>query len=251
MTTLLIAVVALLLGIAIGATGIGGVLLVPFLTLTLGIEVKRAIAATLLSYLPTCVVAVTLYGRRGSIPWRDAGLLCIAALPTAFLGAQAAQRAPVLLLEPLIGLLLLAGGIYALLPRRNLATTPRRLAAPALLLIGGCTGFVSALTGAGGAFVMLPILLLLDVPVLSAIGLGQSIALPIAGLASVANIAAGLLDVWLAAGLAVALTLGIAIGTPIAHALPQLFLRRLLGSTVVLAGLAMLTHTAYMWERST
>jgi len=40
------------------------------------------------------------------------------------------------------------------------------------------------------------------------------------------------------------LTLGIAIGTPIAHALPQRPLRRLLGSAVLLAGGAMLVRTA-------
>ena len=239
-----IAVTGVVIGIAIGAVGIGGVLLVPFLTLTLGIDVKHAIAAALLSYLPSCLVAVTLYARRGSIPWREAGLLCIAALPTAWLGARAAQQAPAELLEAGIGLLLLAGGVYALLPPRDARIGQRRLAPAALLGLGGSTGFVSALTGAGGAFVLLPALLLLDTPVLAAIGMGQAIALPIAGLASVANIAAGIMDIWLAIGLAVTLTLGIAIGTPIAHALPQLLLRRLLGSAVVLAGLAMLLLTA-------
>jgi uncharacterized protein len=239
-----IAATGIALGIAIGAVGIGGVLLVPFLTLTLGIDVKHAIAAALLSYLPSCAVAVTLYGRRGSIPWREAGLLCLAALPTAYLGARAALRAPTLLLEASIGVLLLAGGLYALLPPRTAAAPRRRLSSATLLAIGGGTGFVSALTGAGGAFVMLPILLLLDVPVLPAIGLGQAIALPIAGLASLANIVAGIMDIGLAAGLAATLSLGIAIGTPIAHALPQRLLRRLLGSAVLLAGLAMLSRTA-------
>jgi uncharacterized protein len=239
-----IALTGIALGVAIGAVGIGGVLLVPFLTLTLGIDVKRAIAAALLSYLPSCAVAVTLYGRRGSIPWREAGLLCLAALPTAYLGARAALIAPTLLLEGAIGVLLLAGGLYALWPPRGVAVRQRRLSSAALLAIGGGTGFVSALTGAGGAFVMLPVLLLLDVPVLPAIGLGQAIALPIAGLASVANIVAGIMDIGLAAVLAVTLSLGIAIGTPIAHALPQLLLRRLLGSAVLLAGLALLARTA-------
>jgi uncharacterized membrane protein YfcA len=89
----------------------------------------------------------------------------------------------------------------------------------------------------------LPILLLLDMPVLPAIGLGMAIALPVAVVASVANLAAGLLDLWLAAVIGGALTVGIAIGTPIAHALPQRLLRRLLGSVVVLAGLAMLLRT--------
>jgi uncharacterized membrane protein YfcA len=197
-----------------------------------------------MSYVPSCTVAVTLYARRGSIPWREAGLLCLAALPTAWLGARAAQHAPAGVLESAIGVLLLAGGVYALLPPRDVEIGPRRLAPGTLLGLGGGTGFVSALTGAGGAFVLLPILLLLDVPVLAAIGLGQAIALPIAGLASLANITAGIMDLWLAAGLAVTLTLGIAIGTPIAHALPQFLLRRLLGSAVVLAGLAMLLRTA-------
>jgi uncharacterized membrane protein YfcA len=247
MTPVLVAAVAatgIAIGVAIGAVGIGGVLLVPFLTLTLGIDVKHAIAAALLSYLPSCVVAVALYARRGSIPWREAGLLCVAALPTAWLGARAAQHAPAGLLEAAIGGLLLSGGVYALLPPRRAANRRRRLAAAALLGLGGGTGFVSALTGAGGAFVLLPVLLLLDTPVLAAIGLGQAIALPIAGLASAANIAAGIMDLGLAAGLAAALTLGIAIGTPIAHALPQPLLRRLLGSAVLLAGLAMLVRTA-------
>jgi uncharacterized membrane protein YfcA len=242
--TFAIAATGIVIGIAIGAVGIGGVLLVPFLTLTLGIDVKRAIAAVLLSYVPSCIVAVALYARRGSIPWREAGLLCLAALPTAWLGAQAAQQAPAALLEAAIGVLLLAGGVYALLPPRATAIGRRRLAPATLLGLGGGTGFLSALTGAGGAFVLLPALLLLDTPVLAAIGLGQAIMLPIAGLASLANIVAGIMDIGLAAGLAAALTLGIAIGTPIAHALPQLLLRRLLGSVVVLAGLAMILRTA-------
>src|SRR4051794_16961940 len=56
-----IAAAGVAIGLAIGATGIGGVLLVPILTMALGIDVKHAIAATLLSFLPGCVVAVTMY----------------------------------------------------------------------------------------------------------------------------------------------------------------------------------------------
>ena len=235
-----IAAAGIVLGISIGATGIGGVLLVPILTLALGLDVRQAIAAALLSYLPSCLVAVALYARRGSIPWREAWLLCLAALPAAWLGARATSYAPKSLLEGAIGVLLLAGGLYALRTPRNVPVARVALAPGTLLGLGGGTGFVSAMTGAGGAFVLLPLLLLLDTPVLAAIGLGQAIAIPISGLASAVNYATGLVDLWLAGGLAVTLTLGIIIGTPIAHALPQQKLRRLLGSVVVLAGLAML-----------
>jgi uncharacterized membrane protein YfcA len=239
-----IAAVGLLIGIAVGCVGIGGVLMIPILTLALGIDIKHAIAAALLSYLPSGFVAVALYARRGSVPWREAWLLCLAALPAAYFGARAASLAPPGLLETLIGLLLLAGGIYALRGAHRVAAPPRPLAAPLVLGLGGGTGFVSALTGAGGAFVLLPILLLLDVPVLSAIGLGQAIAIPIAGVASLANAAAGLIDPILSAVLAVSLVVGIAIGTPIAHALPQPRLRRLLGGIVLMSGVAMLARVA-------
>jgi uncharacterized protein len=239
-----IAFTGVVLGVAVGATGIGGVLLVPILTLVLGIEVKRAIAAALLSYLPSTAVAVVLYARRGSMPWRQVWPLCAAAVPAAWLGARLTHDAPGELLEAAIGVVLTAGGLYALRVPRQISVARVALAPATLLGLGCGTGFISAMTGAGGAFVLLPVLLLLDVPVLSAIGMGQAIAIPIAGLASVANLAAGLVDVRLAAELAVGLAIGIALGTPIAHALPQAKLRRLLGSVVLMAGLAMLLRSA-------
>lgn len=237
-----VAAVGLLIGVVVGCTGIGGVLLVPILTLVLGIDVKHAIAAALLSYLPSGFVAVALYARRGSVPWREAWLLCVAALPAAYGGARAASVAPATLLEGLIGLLLLGGGLYTLRGGRRFIGTPGQLGAALLLGLGGGTGFVSALTGAGGAFVLLPILLLLDMPVLSAIGLGMAIAIPISGLASIANLGSGLIDPVLALVLAVTLAAGIAIGTPIAHALPQAKLRKLLGWVVIISALAMLAR---------
>lgn len=240
----IIAFTGIALGVAIGATGIGGVLLVPILTLLLGIEVKRAIATALLSYLPSTAVAVVLYARRGSMPWRQVWPLCAAAVPAAWLGARLAHDAPGELLEAAVGVLLAAGGVYALRSPRQVRVARVELAPVGLMGLGFGTGFLSAMTGAGGAFVLLPVLLLLDVPVLSAIGMGQAIALPIAGLASVTNLAAGLVDLRLAAVLGVTLAIGIVLGTPIAHALPQAKLRRLLGSVVLMAGVAMLVRGA-------
>ena len=82
------------LGIAIGAVGIGGVLLVPFLTLTLGIDVKHAIAAAMVSYLPSCVVARHAVRPPRLHPVARGRGYCARALPTAWLGAHAARHAP-------------------------------------------------------------------------------------------------------------------------------------------------------------
>src|SRR5258708_16878806 len=89
-----IAAVGLLIGIAVGCVGIGGVLMIPVLTLALGIDVKHAIAAVLLSYLPSGIVAGTLYAPRGSVPRREAWLLCPAALPPPYLRPPAPRPAP-------------------------------------------------------------------------------------------------------------------------------------------------------------
>jgi uncharacterized protein len=227
------------LGLAIGCTGVGGVLLVPFLLYVLHLPVQKAIALALYSYLLSGLVAVLLYARRGSIPWRPAGWLCLGALPGAYWGARAVPYLPGSVLQGLIALALLAAGVHAASWGRT-APGPGHLPGAAALFGLGClTGFLSALVGGGGAFLLVPLLLVLGQPLLGAVGLGQVIQLPISAIASYANVRAGLVDVPSGTLLAVGLGLGISLGTPLAHALPQRSLRRVLALTMVLAGVAM------------
>ncbi|MBI1778326.1 MAG: sulfite exporter TauE/SafE family protein [Proteobacteria bacterium] len=235
----------LVVGFAVGCTGIGGIVLVPYLTYAAGLDVQHAIAATLISYLPSGVVAVFLYARRGSISWRMAWPLSAAALPSAFLGALVAARASAMLLEALIGGLMLTSGLYTLRPQRASGPEPRVLGGPGLAGLGSLSGFLSAMTGAGGALILVPLLLIFDQPVLLSIGLGQVIAIPIAIVASLANLSQGHVDVGIALVLASSLAAGIAIGTPLAHALPQALLRRLLAVLIAALGAGMLLRLAW------
>jgi uncharacterized protein len=231
-------------GVLIGSTGVGGVLLVPFLIYALGFSVQGAVAVALWSYLWSGFVAVALYGRRGSIPWRAASWLCLAALPGAYLGARAMVAISAVLLQALIAVVLVLGGIDSF--RRPVAgpTERRQIGRPTLLALGGVTGFTSALLGAGGAFLLVPLLVTLEQPILLAVGLGQAIQVPISAVASVANLRAGRIDLVAGSVLAIALSLGIAIGTPLAHGLPQRALRRLVASAMLGAGLATLGRAA-------
>lgn len=239
------AAVGLLLGTAIGCTGIGGILLVPVLTYAIGLDIQQAIAASLVSYLPSGILVVLLYARRGSIRWDAAYPLCLAALPAAFAGAHVAGHAPASALEALIAALMLGGGAYTLLPRRDATAPCRTIGVVQYAGLGAVTGFLSALTGAGGAFVLIPLLLVFGEPALLAIGLGQVIQLPIAAVASVANLLSGHVDLAFGAILAGGLTAGVALGTPLAHALPQASLRRLLGGVVILSGVGMLARVLW------
>ena len=231
-------IAGIIVGIAIGATGIGGVLLVPLLAYVLGLPVPAAIAMALWSYLWSGLVAVWLYARHGSVPWRPALWLCLAAAPAAYLGALAVAVVPSPLLEALIAAILVAAGFNALRQPRIGTSAARPLGTPALAALGGVTGFAAALTGAGGALILVPLLVALGEPVLLSIGLGQVIQLPIAAVATLANLRQGRIDLLLGSVLAAALSLGIALGVPLAHRLPQAALRRLLALTMLAAGAA-------------
>jgi hypothetical protein len=141
------------------------------------------------------------------------------------------------LLEVLIGLLTAASGAHALLasPAGDDAHS-NAISSPALGFIGAVTGFGSGLSGTGGPLILVPILIWLDVPVLTAIGLSQAIQLPIALLATAGNFFSGNLDPTLGVLLAAGLAIGTFGGARIAHAVPRAALRRAVAMVLVVVG---------------
>jgi len=226
----------LLAGLMIGAVGIGGVVLVPALVYFGGIEIHAAIAAAMLSYVLTGLIGTCVYARENSIRWDMAGWLCAGAMPGALLGALAVGWASSLLLEILIGLLTAASGIHALLASSASRSAPTPISNRALGIIGTATGFGSALSGTGGPLILVPILIWLEFPVLTAIGLSQAIQLPIALLATAGNFYFGSLDPALGILLAVGLVVGTFAGAKIAHTVPRVALRRAVAIVLVAVG---------------
>ena len=244
--TAALSVAGVIIGVLIGATGIGGVLLVPFLVHGLGYPVQSAVAVALWSYLWSGLLAIALYWRRGSIAARPALWLCAAAVPGAFLGAAALAVVPGKVVEALIGGVLLLGGVQTLRPpREHAGRTPP---GPVLLLgLGLLTGFASALLGAGGAFLLVPLLVALGEPVLLSVGLGQVIQVPISAVATVANLRAGRIDLLSGSILAAALAAGIALGTPLAHGVSQRTLRLLVALAMLVAAVVMVARLARLF----
>jgi uncharacterized membrane protein YfcA len=239
-------VAGVLIGVLIGSTGIGGVLLVPFLVHGLGYPVQSAVAVALWSYLWSGLLAIALYWRRGSISARPALWLCGAAVPGAFLGSAALAVVPGKVVEALIAVVLLVGGVQTLRPPREHAE--RTPPGPLLLVgVGLLTGFASALLGAGGAFLLVPLLVALGEPVLLAVGLGQAIQVPISGVATVANLHAGRIDLVSGSILAAALAGGIALGTPLAHGVSQRTLRTLVAVAMLVAAAVMAARLAHLF----
>lgn len=228
----------LLAGLLIGAVGIGGVILVPALVYFGGIPIHAAIAGAMMSYVLTGLIGTLVYAGKNSIRWGMAGWLCAGAMPAALAGALAAGRASSLLLEILIGLLTAASGVRALPASPADDGARSAISNSALGFIGAVTGFGSALSGTGGPLILVPILMWLELPVLTAIALSQAIQLPIALLATAGNALSGNLDLTLGVLLAAGLAVGTFVGARIAHAVPRAILRRAVAMVLVVVGAA-------------
>jgi hypothetical protein len=234
--------VTVVVGILIGAIGIGGVLLVPMLTYVLGISIHVAIATAMFSYLFTGLVGAFEYSRRGSINWSKGLWLCLGGMPGGYLGAMTAWSTPGIILETVIGALVFLSGLQALRQGGRQEVKGGALNAPALCLIGLVTGFASAITGTGGPLVLVPLLLWLKVPTLMAVGLSQIIQIPIALLATGGNLTFGHVDFALGLGLSTILVGGVVIGARVAHQVSRDTLKRIIATALLITGGAMLTR---------
>ena len=226
----------LLAGLLIGCVGIGGVILVPALIYIAGTPIQSAITAAMMAYIVSGAVGTIVYAREGSIRWPMALWLGAGAMPAALIGALMGNVAEPFVLEVSIGLLTLASGIYTLCARPFGGSQQPPISNAALAGIGVATGFLSAITGTGGPFILVPLLMLLHLPMLTLIGLAQAIQLPVAVLATIGNLVSGSPDYLLAGLLALGLTLGSWIGARLAHTLPQAALKRLVAFILVIVG---------------
>ena len=240
--SIVLALIGLIVGLLIGAIGIGGVLLLPALVYMGGIDVHTAVPVCMLSFVATGTVGTIVYARHGSIRTDLAAWLCAGAVPAAFAGALALPWIPAGLIMALVALLMILAGVDALLKSlRPAAPAASRLPGRgALVALGFVTGFGSALTGTGGPLIMVPIAIFLGLPVLIAVGLGMAIQIPIAAFASLGNWIAGNLDVGLAVVLAAIMGCGVLIGALAIHRVPGGPLRRLVAGMLILIGTGLL-----------
>ena len=236
--------IGLLVGVLIGAIGVGGVLLVPALTYIGGVAIHVAIASTMVAYFFAGGVGSVEFSRRGSIRWSDAGWLAAGATPGAFVGAAATAAVPAFVLEFVIAVLIIASALNSLRSGSPSGAASRALARSPLIVIGAVTGIASSMSGTGGPLVLIPILLWLHVPVLAAVGLSQVIQLPISAFATAGNILYGAIDPAVAAVLSVLLMIGVWFGARIAHRVSSVALRRLVSLMLLGVGVMMLGKVA-------
>ncbi len=245
--SLTLSLAIIIIGILIGNVGIGGVLLVPALKYLGDVAIHVAIPACNLSYIVTGTVGAVIYARHGAIDWNMAVRVCLGALPGAFLGAFLLPFVPAFVLETGIALLILFSGIHSLASRQHETGLQPPALGNSLLVIGFATGVGSALSGTGGPLLLVPVLIWLRVPILTAIGLSQVIQIPISLMATLGNTMYGQIDFKLSAGLALMLAGGSVAGARLAHVIPTDTLKKGVCVLMVLVGLFILFRLAGSW----
>jgi uncharacterized membrane protein YfcA len=248
-------------GLLSGLLGIGGgMTLVPILAalfdaqaLAPGYGVHLALGTAMASAVVTASASVRAHHVRGAVDWRIAAQLA----PGMVLGSMASSLAsgwiPQRHLALAFALIVYAGATQMLLGRRATAAValPGRAAT---LGVGLAIGVICGLVSAGGAFLTVPWMLYCGVPMLTAIGTGAAIAVPVVFVGTIGYMAAG----WNASGLPphalgfvylpalVALVLASSpmafVGAHLAHRLPVAVLKRIFAVLLYVLATRMAVH---------
>jgi uncharacterized membrane protein YfcA len=242
-----LAVLAVSVGVLIGAVGVGGVLLVPVLVIGGVLGAHEATATSSWAFLFTGVVGTWRYARQGGIPWLLVARLSAGAVPAALAGVWVNHLLPGDVLVLALGAVTLFAGVRAL--RAPAPRAQEHLGRAAAVGTGAVVGFGSALTGTGGPVLLVPILLTLGTAPLVAVAASQAIQLPIVGMASAGYLAAGDVHIALGSGLGVGAAIGVFAGEAVARRASPARLRRAVAGACIAAGFLLLTRTAITASR--
>jgi len=232
--------IALAVGIAIGAVGVGGILLIPALASFGSLGMHEAMATALFTFFFTGLASALLFQRRGSIDWRLAVPVSLGALCSGVAGAWANSRLDARWLTLILGGLIVLAGLYTLRPQRGGRSPPLHARPRAQLvflgLVGAVVGFGSGLTGVGGPAISVPLMVLLGFAPLPTIGASQVVQVVAALSGSIANVHYGTIDYALALPLAVAQLAGVPLGVRLVHAMDAALLRRTIAFLCIVVG---------------
>ncbi len=254
---LYITMAGLIVGCAVGLTGMGGgALMTPVLVLLFHVQPVAAVASDLVASLVMKPVGAAVHAGRGTVQWGLVAWLALASVPSAFLGVIFLKwvgdgaRIQSIVSLTLGAVLLLAVSALAV----KMVLDHRRPQAPDIegrlnvkraptLAIGASIGFIVGITSVGSGTLVI-ILLLFLYPRLRGsqmVGTDLAQAIPMVGSAALAHILFGDFALGLTASILIGSIPGVLIGATVSSYAPTLFLRCVLGAVLLVSGLKLLT----------
>ena len=193
-----LALLGIATGFLAGLLGIGGgMLMVPFLTIILTNKgypaqytVKMAVATSLATICFSSLSSVRAHHKRGAVRWPIVRLLAPGILAGSLLGAQVAVALPARVVSVLFSVFVAFSATQMFLNRKPKPsrTLPGRAGT---LAVGGVIGMLSALVGAGGAFISVPFMTWCNIKIHDAVGTSSALGFPIAFAGTLGYIWAG------------------------------------------------------------
>lgn len=187
MLTYLIVIIAnLLIGAMIGLTGIAGFLLPILYSGFMGMPAVQALALSFFAFLISGILGSVNYHRARNLNVRLAVMISIGSLIGAVIGVRLNLLIDEAIVKRILYTVVLLSGISILL-RGNKKGAPAetdlpeteaadpnasgsKISLPVCIVFGLVTGAVCALSGAGGPVLVMPLLVLMGVPVKTAVG---------------------------------------------------------------------------------
>jgi uncharacterized membrane protein YfcA len=215
--TLASAAAILVAGGLIGATGIGGVLVVPALTQLEGLDVARAIAVSSLAFAFPAVAGLWWLRNGPVVGSAQLWALAAGAVPGGVLGGLLVHGVQAHWLLTALAVLAVGSGLRGLMPIHPVNPERASFGVVRMAQIGLAVGIGSALTGTGGPVILIPLLMLWRQPMALTLACAQAIQLPVALSASAVHAASGSRDLVLACGIGLVLLVGSLIGQRLAR----------------------------------
>lgn len=228
---------ALLIGTLMGATSIGGVLLVPLIALICDLPASHAIPVGMLAALCSGLAASCVFARHGNVDGRTAATSLVPAGLGAITGAVCLPFVPAGIIS--LGLITVCAiGFFSSLRVHFVGHARQKaISTPAFAALLGLVGLGSSLSGTSGPVLLVPPLLWLGGHPRDIAGQAQVIQLPVAACASIGFAMQGAIDVPLAAMLVPPVVAGVILGARLAQHLSTARLSPLMSLVLAIAGL--------------
>lgn len=254
MTTLGLALAALI-GLSLGLLGGGGsILTVPVFVYVLGIAAKPAIALSLPVVGVTSLVSAAVHWRLGNVRVRTALLFGLGAMGGAYAGARLSMFVSGTVQLALLGVVMLAasasmlrGGTPAARTGPEADARPRPwLILPVSLAVGVLTGLV----GIGGGFLVVPALVLLaGVPMKEAVGTSLLVIAMNSASGFAGHVSTVAVDWSFLAGFTAIAVLGALAGAMLVSRVPQATLKRIFAIFLLAVGTFVLYENRSAFQR--
>ncbi len=242
----------LFVGLLVGFTGVGGgSLMTPLLVLLFGIHPATAVGTDLLYAGLTKVGGTAVHGYNRTVDWRITARLALGSVPAAILTllvlAHVGRETPGVssAITTTLGVALLLTAVALILRRwllERVARVSDRLPAQRIAtlttLLGAALGVLVTLSSVGAGAIGVTALLMLYPrrPLATIVGSDIAHAVPLTLIAGAGHWLMGSIDAPLLISLLVGSLPGIAVGSHFASRSPDMVLRPLLASTLVLVG---------------